>query len=217
MPWPTQISGSELLPKHWMRPLRYTNAGKSLQRFLIGETKVVVSRGVLKEGFDEPSIGCVIIARPTKSKSLYIQMIASGTRAYRGKADCLILNVVGAKARHALQTAEELFGLDLGKGTVREAVAERNRRLDSLTADTMYEEGKLFSSAVNLFQNRILHWQQTRQGAWVWSLGKDFLRLVSEAAEKWAVVKVDGDQHEDLARCVPLDYSMGVPDDDARK
>jgi ATP-dependent helicase IRC3 len=56
-----------------------------LNRLHTGETKVVANCAVLTEGFDEPSIDCIIIARPTKSKPLYIQMVGRGTRLYPGK------------------------------------------------------------------------------------------------------------------------------------
>jgi len=58
---------------------------------------VVANCAVLTEGFDEPSVDCVIVARPTRSKTLYVQMIGRGTRLYPGKDDCLILDLVGAR------------------------------------------------------------------------------------------------------------------------
>ncbi|OYD06104.1 DEAD/DEAH box helicase, partial [Paludifilum halophilum] len=85
-----------------------------LQRLKTGETQVVCNCMVLTEGFDEPTVDCVIVARPTKSQSLYIQMIGRGTRKAPGKKDCLVLDVTGVSKRHKLVTAPTLFGL---KGT----------------------------------------------------------------------------------------------------
>ena len=65
---------------------------KVLKGFSKGNIQVVTSCGVLTEGFDEPSIQAIVMARPTKSKGLYIQMAGRGLRKHPGKEDCLILD-----------------------------------------------------------------------------------------------------------------------------
>ena len=57
-----------------------------------GRIQVAMSCGVLTEGFDEPSISCIAMARPTRSQSLYIQCIGRGLRLWPGKQDCLVLD-----------------------------------------------------------------------------------------------------------------------------
>ena len=59
-------------------------------------TQVLASVGVLTEGFDEPSISCAIMARPTASRGLFIQMSGRIVRLFPGKDDALLLDVVGA-------------------------------------------------------------------------------------------------------------------------
>lgn len=61
-----------------------------LQKFRSGEIQVITNCQLLTEGFDEPSIEAIIIARPTKSKSLYCQMIGRGTRLFSNKKICSI-------------------------------------------------------------------------------------------------------------------------------
>lgn len=51
-----------------------------LNDFTTGRTQFLVNVGVLTEGFDEPSIECVALMRPTKSRSLFAQMVGRGTR-----------------------------------------------------------------------------------------------------------------------------------------
>ena len=63
-----------------------------LARFKSGETKVLVNVGVLTEGFDEPSIETIVLARPTRSTLLYTQIVGRGTRLYEGKPHCTILD-----------------------------------------------------------------------------------------------------------------------------
>lgn len=64
-----------------------------LQRFKTGETKVLVNVGVLTEGFDEPSVEAIILARPTRSSLLYTQIVGRGTRLFEGKQHCIIIDI----------------------------------------------------------------------------------------------------------------------------
>jgi len=66
---------------------------KILQRFRDGSVDVLTNCQLLTEGFDEPSIDALIIARPTKSKALYTQMVGRGVRLYEGKEDCLVVDI----------------------------------------------------------------------------------------------------------------------------
>ncbi|MDY7020500.1 MAG: helicase-related protein [Cyanobacteriota bacterium] len=71
-------------------------------RFSKGEVKVLINVGVCSTGFDRPEVSCIILARPTQSKALYVQMIGRGMRLcpQRGKTDCLILDQGGNIQRH---------------------------------------------------------------------------------------------------------------------
>lgn len=84
-----------------------------LARLRDGTTQVVSNCMVLTEGFDEPTVSCAVIARPTKSPGLYQQMVGRVLRpdltlpvAERGHA--LILDVVGISALHGLQSLVDL-------------------------------------------------------------------------------------------------------------
>lgn len=59
--------------------------------FAEGRVKVVVNVGVLTTGVDW-DVRCIILARPTKSEMLYVQIIGRGLRTAPGKSDCLILD-----------------------------------------------------------------------------------------------------------------------------
>jgi ATP-dependent helicase IRC3 len=60
-----------------------------------------------------PNIDCVLLARPTRSRNLFSQMIGRGLRLspQTGKTDCLILDMVGNFER-GLVCTPTLFGLD---------------------------------------------------------------------------------------------------------
>ncbi len=57
-----------------------------------GEIQILSSVGTLTEGFDEPSIEAVILARPTNSLALLIQMCGRGLRLFPNKKDCYLLD-----------------------------------------------------------------------------------------------------------------------------
>src|SRR5437899_5219053 len=102
-----------------------------LARFKSGETLVVVCNAKLwTEGFDVPSISCVVIARPTKSQPFYAQMIGRGTRLCpeEGKQNLLILDVVGVANRLDLVTAYTLDGLKLRPGESAKMGIDRRRQ-----------------------------------------------------------------------------------------
>lgn len=69
---------------------------KALTDFKNGELQLLTSCGILTEGYDEESISCIIMARPTKSRSLYIQCVGRGLRKPNNplskKIDCLVLD-----------------------------------------------------------------------------------------------------------------------------
>lgn len=111
-----------------------------LERFSTGVTAVVVNCGVLTEGFDNPAVECIFMARPTKSLSLYTQMVGRSTRPLPGVVDpyptkeerkdaisksqkpyCRIIDFVGNSGRHKLINSFDVLG-----GKVSEKVIERS-------------------------------------------------------------------------------------------
>jgi superfamily II DNA or RNA helicase len=97
---------------------------RALAEFRDGRTQVLTNVAVLTEGFDDPGVSCVAMARPTRSEGLYAQCVGRGTRLFPGKKDCLILDFVDV-ANLPLCTLPSLFGaprdLDLHGGDVGEA------------------------------------------------------------------------------------------------
>jgi ATP-dependent helicase IRC3 len=82
-----------------------------LDAFRRGEFPVLVNCGVFTEGTDIPNIDCVLLARPTKSRNLLVQMIGRGMRLHPGKKDCHIIDMV-ASLETGIVTTPTLFGLD---------------------------------------------------------------------------------------------------------
>lgn len=82
-----------------------------LDAFKRGEFPVLVNCGVFTEGTDIPNIDCVVLARPTRSRNLLVQMIGRGMRLHPGKTNCHIIDMVSSLAA-GIVTTPTLFGLD---------------------------------------------------------------------------------------------------------
>ncbi len=89
-----------------------------LALFRRGAFQYLCNCALFTEGFDEPSIECVAIARPTQSWTLYVQMLGRGTRNSPGKPDCLVLDFVGNSAKHRLiGPVDALAGHEVSEAT----------------------------------------------------------------------------------------------------
>jgi superfamily II DNA or RNA helicase len=100
-----------------------------IARFKSGALQILVNVGVATEGFDAPGVGCVVMARPTKSRSLYAQMVGRGTRPSPGVPDrhdnpedrraaiaasdkphCMVIDFAGNSGQHRLIHATDILG-----------------------------------------------------------------------------------------------------------
>ncbi len=73
-----------------------------LADFDSGKYNVLCNSMLLTEGWDCPSVDCVVVLRPTKVRSLYSQMVGRGTRLYPGKDHLLLLDFLWHTVRHEL-------------------------------------------------------------------------------------------------------------------
>lgn len=73
-----------------------------LAAFGRGDYNVLCNSMLLTEGWDCPSVDCVVVLRPTKIRSLYCQMVGRGTRLCEGKGHLLLLDFLWHTERHEL-------------------------------------------------------------------------------------------------------------------
>ena len=85
-----------------------------LARLATGETTVVANFGVLTEGWDLPRCKCVVLARPTKSKGLYLQMAGRGLRP-DGDTPALLLDHAGCVLAHGFPQDDQEWSLESKK------------------------------------------------------------------------------------------------------
>lgn len=73
-----------------------------LEDFDQGKYNVLCNSMLLTEGWDCPSVDCIVVLRPTKVRSLYSQMVGRGTRLHPGKTELLLLDFLWHTERHEL-------------------------------------------------------------------------------------------------------------------
>ena len=80
--------------------------------FRRGILKVLVNVAVATEGFDLPDASCVVITRPTKSLTLYLQMVGRGLRPKEDNGNCLILDLAANVEVHGLPENDREWSLE---------------------------------------------------------------------------------------------------------
>jgi ATP-dependent helicase IRC3 len=105
---------------------------RTLAAFSAGKINVVTNCNVLTEGFDEPRVDCVIMARPTRSKLLYAQMVGRGTRLHPGKKDLMVIDVADNSRTHQLTGLHSLFNLPLNMNLNGGDALEIDRNIERL-------------------------------------------------------------------------------------
>lgn len=106
--------------------------------FKAGLYPVLVNCAILTEGADIPNIDCVVIARPTRSRNLFAQMIGRGLRQSlaTGKVDCRIIDFVNTRDRvPGVFSTPTLFGLDPGEVIDDKSLSELEARIKSPNSD----------------------------------------------------------------------------------
>lgn len=137
-----------------------------------GDVQVLVNCMVLTEGFDWPAAEVAVIARPTTSSALYVQMVGRILRKYPGKEKALVLDIVGATQEHRLATLADLTSnriqiMQEGE-SLTEAVARERKAGNPALRDYIvtYQD-------VDLFQRSGAVWLQTYEGIWFVSTRED--------------------------------------------
>lgn len=186
---------------------------------------VITNCGVFTEGFDCPVVSAVVIARPTRSENLYIQIVGRGTRTHPDKQDCLILDVVGATMRHDLCTSavlelgiseEEQYRAQRAKEIAQQA--ERKKMPDWLRDIWLTGEAKrnekpeLQAVSVDLWSSRPFAWVKAFAG-YLLDVGSEG-RLLLAHDGAWKVIKESrSGERSTLFRADELSYAQGWAED----
>jgi ATP-dependent helicase IRC3 len=190
-----------------------------LKRLNTGDLQCVVNCMVLTEGFDEPSVDAVILGRPTQSKPLMIQKVGRGLRLYPGKADCLVVDMVGASKRNSMVQAAVLFGIKPEPAEKPKAIA-----LDPFTDPEEFWKQRILSQikGVAAAPRSTLRWLPGEGGVWLLDAGLFGTVRMLPAEESW-LVDVVGIRMGDAKRqqlsdgAVTMDVAQAYAEDYVRR
>jgi len=101
---------------------------ESLERFANGEFDVLTNAMLLTEGFDDPTIDCIVVLRPTKSRPLFSQMIGRGTRIHEAKENLLLLDFLWLHERHRIVHPGDLLAKDQEEADIITQLAEEKSK-----------------------------------------------------------------------------------------
>lgn len=116
------------------------NREEILNDFSRGKYNVICNAMLLTEGYDEPSIDCIVILRPTKIRSLYQQMVGRGTRIAPNKKDLLLLDFLWLSERLDLCRPSSLIAKNENIAKrINDMIAKDSGEVDILNAEKQAE------------------------------------------------------------------------------
>ena len=179
---------TEILNRHRPDSAKWVHGGTPkddravmFREYAEGRFQYLVNVSVSTEGFDDPSIEVIVMGRPTKSRSLYAQMVGRGTRTLPGTIDgigdavarrsaialsfkpaCEVLDFVGNTGRHRLITTADILGGDYNDDVVERAkknieeAKEPRSVMDELELAQKQLEAEAISNNASVKRQRII-------------------------------------------------------------
>lgn len=182
------------------------------------------------EGYDEPYIDAIVMARPTKSQTLYQQCIGRGLRIAPGKTDCLIVDMVGTTRDHNIVTVSKLVGKPLTKEEQKDSVvggcgaSAGGSGFGMSLLDIMRNfgtivdgDGSVVGSAIDLFGNSWAKWIPAN-GKWILPAGKTIYVIEQNSVGMWDVWErfSNGDKKK-INYGLDLGYAQGIAEGKAKE
>ena len=215
--------------------MKYEERTKILQDFADNKLSILVNVNVLTEGFDQPDVDCVVLARPTKSQRLYTQMVGRALRLHPGKNEALILDLTGATDDKNLQTLARLMKTQTSQTKKKteshsrsksaavqpdeerqtmmtgESVSEWLQRIAVLEKNEQQAEDQ-FVQSVNLFANRTrFRWEQVKDHFAISYGDGHWAYLILEGRNWWPVIELNVQKYLPLHdQALPLEYAQGI-------
>lgn len=188
-----------------------------LNRVATGETQVIANCGVLTEGFDEPALSCALIARPTKSRPLFVQMAGRVLRPHPSKDRALLITMY-APPEAGLTTIADLSGeemnIDVRDGETLAEAAMRTQAEEEAFGGRR-SGVQLSAFHVDLFRASRLRWLPVA-GGFALRIADGLVLLVPTDRGQWRVVESRRKQLTTIAEGLELGMAQGVGEEHAR-
>lgn len=134
-----------------------TRAGERdqiIEGFKKGDVKVLINCGIFTEGTDMPGVDCILLCRPTRSRTLLVQMIGRGLRLHHSKDFCHIIDFVGA-SNVGVVSVPTLAGIDNFQGDLDSATLQDLQKIKEELDTKEREHSRVQESQKDSFRNWI--------------------------------------------------------------
>jgi superfamily II DNA or RNA helicase len=177
-----------------------------------GDIQVLTNCQVLTEGFDVPATSCVIVARPTKSRGLYQQMVGRGLRRHPGKGECVVIDF-NDRVHTLCNSIILLPDAEIAEQLEREH-RQKERQLREKIPDNLNRKLKAAYISSNLLGD-VFNWRRLQKGYVL--KGNDNIELwVVEREGGYRVGVCDEKGASVIANGLSFEYAFASAEDYAR-
>ncbi len=181
-----------------------------LENYRSGSTQVLCNCQILTEGVDLPETSCVIVARPTKSLGLYVQMVGRGLRLWPNKKDCVVLDV--GDRHHSICNAAMLLS-DSEKDQIKERT--KKEMLRELPVKLNPKLKAVLVSSDPLGQS--FTWERGDNNAYFMrGAGKARIDIVSFGKDTYAAIYSDEESRRIIAENLNFEWAFSTAEDYAK-
>lgn len=192
-----------------------------IELYRAGNITVLTNCAILTEGFDDPETTCVILARPTKSLSLFVQCLGRGLRKapWAGKLDCILLDF-GSKNHNIISLATLYRDHNIKAikcDVVQESPEEVHKQIARDGSDiplTLDQELKSVLVSFDLLGNSFF-WEKHGKSH-VLRSGENSIEI-SPYGGKWLVVYTNLEKSKTIAKNVLFEYAFGIAEEFAKE
>jgi superfamily II DNA or RNA helicase len=192
---------------------------ETLNAFASGALDVLTNCNVLTEGFDDPGISAILLARPTKSQGLYMQIAGRGFRLHPDKKDCLIMDFVDIAGRHKLCRFADLAGDPRISAQDGESLLEAAERTEEAARARGNATISAASGEIDLFGRSDLAWASLADGHYRIAVDERrnvWVRKVEGGYTVWLTDRGSSTKTALSGSILDLGYAQGIAEDYVR-
>lgn len=185
-----------------------------LQLFKSGSLSVLTNCSILTEGYDESSIDCVLVAKPTQAKGLYQQMCGRGLRLFPNKQDCLILDF-GSKT-HSLCGIASLIGDTETNESEQQERAEG--KMSEFAKGLPPKINKKLKAAIIEFDllGDAFTWLKDGSSYYIKAIGNKILKIYPTSNDRFNVVFFYENKSQTIANDMSFEYAFSSAEEFAK-
>lgn len=184
-----------------------------LENFQKGSIQVLTNCQILTTGWDAPEVDCVIVAKPTQSKSLFIQMAGRGLRLFPNKKNTLILDF--GSQDHSLCSTACLDGGVESDENQKPKVEGKLSEFAKTLPPTINRKLKASIIEFDLLGDAFT-WLKDGQSYYLKAIGDKILKIVPIGKDRFDVLFFNVQGCQTIAKSLSFEYAFNVAESFAK-